>query len=272
MCLLTFKTLGRGKVHRQRNRVTGRVHILLLAALVGCNSPGKRELGTAEGARAAAAPTAPATERYRLDLDDDGVADELVLHKMSQPDGPGVYDSLETTLSRGGSHAVAGSWDPPAEPPFDVRDNRVSSTSLFVGRFPRAGTLVFLFGEDVSCCLQDLTVYRITARGLEPYLARHEFNFATRLTQGATAIAGTDGLSEMVGTSAPDAASAISYDPILVTALDATPRIDTAASAARTRAALGGFAGLAPRENVRVVTRRDSTRYVWDETRKRRLP
>jgi hypothetical protein len=62
------------------------------------------------------------------------------------------------------------------------------------------------------------------------------------------------------------------YDPVLVYRLTDPVRLDTAASIRATRAALGGFAGLKSRIDVMAVMRHDTTRYLWDETRKRRIP
>lgn len=246
--------------------------LLVLVGLAACSGAPKPEGDTAEQHAPTATASSPSSQKYELDVDGDQSTDELVLQRMAEPDGPGAYDSLKIVRSTGERYAVAGRWDPPAAVAFRMSENLVPSATFFVGRFPRAGTLIFLFGEDVSCCAQSLSVYRIGARGLESYFARPDFSLTAPIAAGARSIEGVDGLREVVGSSAPDAAYATSYHPIVVVALGEQALVDTAASVARTRAALGGFAGLSVRDDIQVVTRRDSTRYVWDSANRRPLP
>lgn len=218
---------------------------------------------------------ARAAERYRLDLDNDGVLDDLVLRATPHPDGPGAFNRLDVVLSTSGPHSVHGLWDPPGAETVAGSDNVVASKAMIVGRSLRAGTLIFLFGEDVSCCLQSVEVYRVSPAGIDKYFERREFAILKPVRQSRQEVAvleGVEGMSETVGSSAPDAASATTYDPVVVVRLEEQARIDTAASARATIAALGGFAGIGPRADIRAITRRDGERYLWDELRHRRLP
>lgn len=244
---------------------------LWLTLIAGCTAPAPDGGGNGNP-RGRDKTSASAHLWFRLDLDGDGALDSLMLHPASHPDGPGAYDTLKLSFANGRAHALAGRWDAPHHPQFNSRDNLVPSTVFFVMRSPRAGTLVFLFGEDVACCAQALSVYRVTAGGIAPYLARDEVTLIAQLEKGATRIIEADGLPEPVGGPTSDISSEVTYHPILVTALEETPRLDTAASVARTRLAFGGFAGLRARDDVHSIVRRDGTHYLWDTTRKRRLP
>jgi hypothetical protein len=226
-------------------------------------------------AQPGAQPRVARLEHHRLDLDGDGLADDLWLYPSSDPGEPGAYRRLQLKLSRSGTHTLEGSWDAQRQGNQSFTGNAVPSHAVFIGRFPRGGTLMFLRGEDVGCCEQGLEIYRITATSVEPYFKRPEFVFARPLTLSRAtnaSLIGQESLSETVGTSAPDAAVATNYEPILVYRLVERPQLDTAASIRATRAALGGFAGLTTRLDVIAVVRRDKTRYLWDEARKRPLP
>ena len=244
---------------------------LWLALVAGCTAPAPDGGGNGNPQGRDKA-SASAQLWSRLDLDGDGALDSLMLHPASHPDGPGAYDTLEVSFANGRVHALAGRWDAPRLPSFNSRDNLVQSTVFFVTRSPRAGTLVFLFGEDVACCAQALSIYRITADGIAPYLERDEVTLIAQIEKGAARIIAADGLPEPVGNSTSDVASEVTYHPIIVTALEERPRLDTAASIARTRLAFGGYAGLHARDDVHAIVRRDGTHYLWDATRKRRLP
>lgn len=218
--------------------------------------------------------TAPA-ELFRLDLDGDGKPDELLLWAAEHPDGPGLYDRVEFGLSRSGHRVISGSWDQVRATEHRQAGNLVSSRVLYVARFVRAGTLVFLAGEDVGCCAQAIDVYRVTARGISKYFESHEFIYTAPLKPSATAVTSLVGvrwMSEVVGTTAPGAVSALSYNPTVVIRLEERARLDTAASAIATRRATGGFAGVAFSEHVLMITARDSSRFLWDEQAQRRIP
>ena len=98
-------------------------------------------------------------ERHRLDLDGDGLPDEIIVHPTAHPDGEGAYDRLELRLSRAGKHFLTGSWDAASPGDQSLVANLIQSRVVFVGRFPSAGTLVFLFGEALGCCAQGLDIY-----------------------------------------------------------------------------------------------------------------
>ena len=222
-----------------------------------------------------AADTTPPVLRYRLDLDGDRLPDELVLRPSSDWDDSGTYNRLEVALSRSGRHILTGAWDPPDTVAYPRRGNLVASSALLVGHFPRAGTLLFLFGRDVGCCFQSIHIYRVTAHGISNYFHRSEFLFTEPLnlsSSTAATIVGLQGRSEATGTTAPGAPSGWTYNPHLVLRLEERARIDTAATAARTRAIDGGFAGVNPRNDVFVITNPDSSHYLWDNVHRRRIP
>lgn len=227
------------------------------------------------GAQGSSRPTSIKAEHHRLDLDGDGVVDELWLHPAADTADAGAYGELELRLSRSGKHRIRGNWD--RQPPDDrtLRGNLVNSQAVFVGRFPDAGTLILLRGEDLGCCEQALQIYQVTQSGPKPYFSRSEFVFRKPLVLSkhpSQTLVGQENPSETAGTSAPDAMVAGTYDPVLVYRLTDPVRLDTAASMRATRAELGGFAGLKPRVDVMSVVRHDRTRYLWDETHKRRIP
>jgi hypothetical protein len=66
--------------------------------------------------------------------------------------------------------------------------------------------------------------------------------------------------------------SASDYVPVNVIRLGRVARIDSAASAVRTRAKTGGFAGLSWRDDVLAVRTRDGVARVWDTRTGRLLP
>lgn len=219
-------------------------------------------------------PSSP-SERHRLDLDGDGVPDQVILWRAASPDGSGTHDRLEVRLSRFGVHSVTGRWDALRPGDGSIVGNLIASRAIFVAKLPEAGTVMFLFGEDLGCCLQGLDIFRITPTGLQSYLHRDQFAIMRPLNLRSTSVVqlvGKENFSETAGTSAPDAEVAGSYDPVLVYQLGAIARLDSTASVRATRAALGGFAGLSSRVDVMSVVRRDKSRYLWDEVHKRRLP
>jgi hypothetical protein len=230
---------------------------------------------TSVDAQASARPSLTSIEHHRLDLDGDGMADDLWLRPSADTTEPGAYRQLELRLSRSGRHQVTGNWDRQRPGDRSLRGNLVQSQAVFVGHFRRAGTLILLRGEDLGCCEQALEIYQVGPRGVKSYFSRPEFVFIKTFMlskQPSETLVGQENPSETAGTSAPDALVAGTYDPVLVYRLTDPIRLDTAASIRATRAVLGGFAGLEPRVDVMSVVRRDRTRYLWDETRKRRIP
>ena len=222
-----------------------------------------------------ATPTAPTAERYSLDLDGDGRTDDLKLYYTPDQQDPGAYNRLEVTLSSSGLHSVAGLWDPPDSTERIDYPNMIASSGMFVGRFPRAGILIFLRGENVGCCLQRIQIFQVTRAGLVPYYEADEWGFRYPLQvlpNEVTSMVGYRSLSEGTGTSAPDHTTGWTYNPLNVVRLEERARVDTAASADSTRKYWGGFAGVAPSQDIYGITRPDSSRYLWDEIHKRVIP
>jgi hypothetical protein len=226
--------------------------------------------------RVAASRSGPTGEVFLLDLDGDGIADTLTLHRIAHPVDPGVYDTLSVHLSLGGRHSIGGSWDALRSDEMQrFKGNLVKSRAVYVARFAHAGTLIFLFGEDVGCCLQSLDVYRASTKGLERYLNVEEFSLMDDLRpdpREITLLSTVEWMREAVGSTAPGYKEATTYGPVFVIQLDVRARIDTLASAAATRAAYGGFAGLSPQENIRMIVGRGGSRYLWDEKGKHPVP
>lgn len=234
-------------------------------------------LASAVGRAAAQRPdssAAPQPERHRLDLDGDGVSDEVTVWPTPNPDGAGAYNRVELKLSRAGTHSLTGNWDKLRDGDASVVGNAIKSRLIFVGRLRHGGALLVLFGEDVGCCAQGIDVYRITKAGVAPYFSRSQFSTIQPLDLRAAVplLVGQESQSETAGTSAPDAMVAGTYDPVFVYRFEARPRLDSAASVRATSEALGGFAGFASRIDVMSVMRKDRSRYLWDEANKRRIP
>lgn len=155
-----------------------------------------------------------------------------------------------------------------------LRGNRVPSRVIYVGRFAGAGTLVFLFGENVGCCLQSLDIYRVNPTGVSLYYHEPQFTFTKPVVQTdtVTSLEGISFLTELVGTTAPDALEAAGYQPRLVIRLGNIATLDTTATAAATRAVEGGWAGVSAPSSVLSILAKDSTRYLWDEAAGERIP
>lgn len=219
-------------------------------------------------------PLGKPVERFRLDLDGDGIPDSLIITAAGDSDDPGIYAQLEVVLARGGRHAIRERWDPPDES-FRGIGNLVRSHAVFVGRFARAGTLIFLAGPQYGCCNQSLEVYRVTPEGLARYYEEQEWGFSEPLRSSPDKvghIAGFRGLSEIAGSGYVGAVRSATYKPYVVVMLEETARVDTVASARLTRQHDGGFAGLESPKDVWVVTLRDGSHLVWDNAHKRVLP
>lgn len=215
------------------------------------------------------------TQAFSVDLDSDGTPDSLILHRLPKVEDPGAFDTLRLVLSRSGAYSIAGSWDAADSSVLArLHGNRVPSRVVYTARFARAGDLVFLFGAAAGCCLQSLDIYRITASGVTPYYHENEFKITSDLVPGdmPSSMEGIPTLSEVVGSTAPDAAVAATYKPWLVIQLLDRATIDTSATAAATRLHEGGFPGLNPSRGLLRIKRRDSTLYLWDEYARKRVP
>ena len=213
-------------------------------------------------------------EQHHIDMDDDGVADDLVVWSAAAGD-PGVADRIELRLSHAGTRVLQDSnrWDPPPDD-FKGTHNLVHSRLLYVAAFPKAGRLLFLFGANVACCLQNLTIYKLSASGPQKYFHAENSWYYSSPNPGSSG-AGTMALksiSEGMAPPTPEFVRASTYDPIIVYRLGEHIEIDSTASEALNRKALGGFAGLKSRSDVRAVVRRDSTRALWDDRAGRIIP
>lgn len=218
---------------------------------------------------------APNAERYSLDLDGDGQVDELTFYYTPHQQDPGAYDRLDLKLSSSGLHSVTGLWDSPRSTERIAYPNMVASPGAFVGRFQRAGVLIFLRGPDVGCCLQSLQIFQVTHAGPVPYFESEEWGYRYPLAvqpNDVTVMVGYRGMSEGAGTSAPDHSLGWTYNPLNVIRFEERAHVDTAASADSTRKYSGGFAGVVPTQDIFSIARPDSSRYLWDEVHKRVIP
>jgi hypothetical protein len=230
--------------------------------LIGCtaNAPSTQR----NGADSSAART---IESFSLDLDGDRRPDSLQLIALAYPTDPGRIVGLRVRLANGRTDSLTGNWDP-ARDDYASYDNSVPSRDVFVHTYPGAGTLIFLFGEDVGCCLQSLDVVRASARGLQHYFHRDAFaliQIMPPIGADPAFLIGYPSQSESTGTA--DTLKSSTYTPIHVIRLAAAARLDTARSIAWTRSRLGGFAGLEPRNDIEAV----QELYLWDSARRRRL-
>lgn len=79
-------------------------------------------------------------------------------------------------------------------------------------------------------------------------------------------------LTEVVGTTAPNALEATGYQPRLVIRLGEIATLDTTATVAATRAHQGGWAGVSAPSHLLSILAKDTTRYLWDEDAGKRIP
>jgi hypothetical protein len=244
------------------------IALVALAGIIGCRNDAPTAPSAPDPAVASDRKDASQIERFVLNLDDDDVSDELTLYPAPAPDGPGRYSRLKAVLSRSGTHTIEGRWDPPSDDDYPRRGNLIASQNFFVGRFQRAGTLIFLFGGTYSCCLPSLEIYRVSDHGVEAYFRADQFGFTEPLRPLAnevTVLEGIEWLSMPTGCSAPDVAQASTYQPIFVVRLEETAKVDVAESEKRTRETLGGFAGLVNAPDICAIRSRDGSRSLWDE-------
>jgi hypothetical protein len=217
-------------------------------------------------------------QKYRVDLDGDGVPDDLVLSRGQKDPDCDRYCTVDITLSRSGHYSFEGRWDTTRSQEMS-RGNLVRSHSLYIARFPHAGTLIFLFGVAGDGVLPSLDIYRIGAQGVERYLHRDEWAFTKPLApsdSSLTTIRGVATLMEFDGSNYPkaerDTTTPSTYQPVIVIRLAEHAVVDTAASIRLTRAATGGYAGLEYREDLRTLRRKDGTLILWDEKLRKRIP
>lgn len=208
-------------------------------------------------------------ERYAIDLDGDGRLDTLEVRPTPHPDGPGIFNGLYVALASGGRDSVAGDWDPAGDD-FPMAGNLLPTRTAFVQTYPRAGTLIFLFGESVGCCLQSLDIFRVRDHRLQRYFHSDEFSLVSPPEvdpDSGASLAAVTSLSE--GVDNTDTLQTSTYNPVIVYRLEQSgARIDTAASIEATRYRLGGYAGLAPNDDVLVVRHQ----FLTDLKRRQRFP
>lgn len=270
------------------------VRSAIILALCGCNPQQENRLD--ETGQSAASPVPDSVgvrprpdgataapilvERHRLDMDGDSIEDELIVYSMVEKDELAVFprteknDRIELLMSRAGRQSVDGDWgSPPAE--FSPDANLIPSKRIFITDYPEAGRLLFLFGPESGCCLPSLSIRRLGPSGAESYFDAEQFGFLKPpYVDGEKGVTMEVFLALGEGVDPPtDAfASASSYVPVQVIRLGRLARIDSVASAVRTREERGGFAGLSPRDDVLAVRTRDGVARLWDTGTRRLLP
>jgi hypothetical protein len=250
--------------------VRGRIMIGLVPVAVAC------AMGNAppDPAHDLGAGGPPILERLRVDVDDDSTADELLVYAAPTDADPGRAGALEVRLGGADRHRLTGRWDAaPAKLPATASVG--AAPIVQVGNFARAGHLVFLFGPSYGCCAQDLTIYRVSRAGFAPYYAAAEFTvdrLVPSSAEGEAMLEGRSGLTQPVSPPLGVDGEATAYLPVRVIRLGSEARLDSAASEQRTRAELGGFAGLEYRDDVLAVRRSDGTRFLWDVARRQPVP
>jgi hypothetical protein len=211
-------------------------------------------------------------ERHRLDLDGDGKPDDMIVWFADSVD-PGSIGKIEFRLSHAGTRILQDTlsrWDPPPRD-FHGTGNLIPSRRLYVADFPEAGRLLFLFGEEEGCCLQDLTIYRLGPAG--PALYGHPgevwFQSSPQPRPGIVATFAAALMTEAIGAPTKEFVKASTYAPVVVYRLGKTFEIDSAATIATTRRLRGGFAGFEYRTDVYIVRRRDKSPALWDVSARR---
>ncbi|HEY2376025.1 MAG TPA: hypothetical protein VGH98_08635 [Gemmatimonadaceae bacterium] len=213
-------------------------------------------------------------ERHALDLDGDSVPDSILVFR-GDSSAPGAASKIELHLSRAGTRVLQDSsrYDPAPEE-FNGLGNLLTSHLVYAADFYRAGRLVFLFGAKTGCCQQSLTIYRVSANGLQKYFYDPElFIDRTPVPQpNKVAVLAGRKLSEGVTPPSGEYASAVTYAPVIVYRLEDVPRLDSAATRALTRGELGGFAGFGYRTDVAALRRGNGSKLLWNLREHRPMP
>jgi hypothetical protein len=197
-------------------------------------------------------------------MDGDGIEDDLIVY----------HDRIELLMSRADRQSLDGEWGPPPAE-FSADANLIPSKLIFVTDYPEAGRLLFLFGPEYGCCLPSLSIRRLGPSGAESYFDAEAFGFyKPPYVDGEKGVTMEVFLSLGEGVDPPTDAfeSASSYVPVHVIRLGRVARTDSAASAVRTRARTGGFAGLSWRDDVLAVRTRDGVARLWHIGTGRLLP
>ena len=218
--------------------------------------------------------TLPEKKTFELDLDGDAKPDSIVLQGPLVPDGPGQYEKLTVQFANGKVAEVSGSWDDAREDEHPWSGNLLPTRSLYVAQFAEAGTLLFLFGEDLGCCFQSMQIFQVSEGTIAPYYAQQEFYITHELRpapEGVTLLTGLPTRIEETASSAPGAEKSISYVPTVVVRLATRAEVDVEASEEATRQRLGGFAGVRYREDLLAVTTTTGEKFLWSESEMRRL-
>ncbi len=247
--------------------------VILAASLVPACHKAPPSVPTA--ATTGPASTLPAETKFDLDLDGDAKPDTIILQHSSVLDEPGKFRHLTVKFANGKVAEESGSWDDARKDEFPWSGNLLPTQSIYVAKFSGAGTLLFLFGDDVSCCLQSLDIFQVRGSNLVPYYSRKEFTFTKELRpqpDEVTLLTGFPSLTEHTDSSAPDASDASSYLPTVIVRLGERAEVDVEASAEATRQRLGGFSGTDYREDILSITTTTGEHYLWNEKEKKRLP
>jgi hypothetical protein len=209
-----------------------------------------------------------------VDLDQDGIVDSLTLIAFPDSEMPPVFEALTLHLSATSLDTILrGYWDAPSEAHFQGGENLIASNDVFVARGPGDMTLIFLFGQGGIMPAQDLDIYAVSARGIRKYY-HAEFTFTSALVRDhghAVGFSGVVGWGEGLILPHGDTLEGGSYVPSIVLRLGDSVTIDSAASQAATRKALGGFAGYEPSADI-AVQMKDGSKFVISSKDHRRLP
>jgi hypothetical protein len=253
-------------------KATAILTVVLVASIApACHKPPPSAAGVA---LPTPAPAHSTETTFQADLDGDAKPDSIILQHSQVPDEPGKYRHFIVKFANGKVVETSGSWDEARIDDFPWSENLVPTRSIYAARFVGAGTLLFLFGDDVSCCFQSMEIFQINGDALVPYYSQKEFLFTKELRPQSGGVASLTGLptrTEGTESSAPDAVKSLSYVPTVVVRLAASAEVDIEASAEATRQRLGGFAGINYREDLLAVTTKTGEKFLWNEKEKKRL-
>lgn len=256
---------------------------LAVAALGGCRPSTPPAPSTPSVAKSSPAPELSLNGRpdgrvgpFVVDLDRDGVVDTMTLFEFPDSEMPPVFGALALHLSATSLDTILrGNWDPPDSAQFHGGPNLIATHDLFVARGPGDQTLLFLFGQAGIDPWQGLEIYAVSRRGVRRYYAPGPFLFDGPPTRKHGRIVGFSGLAggwpEGMIMANGDTLGGGSYVPTLVLRLGESIVIDSTATQAATRKALGGFAGYEPSADV-AVQMKDGSRFVISAKDSHRLP
>jgi len=243
------------------------IAIVAMLALNACSS----SKPSANDSAMSATPSS-VLEQQRLDLDGDGVPDDITVTRLDTSSASKT-GRIDLRMSKAGAHTLQ---DTVATAPdeFNGNGNLVKSRLVYVADFDRAGRLMMLFGALEGCCQQSLTIYRLGPTGPEPYFHAAEF-FVDRSPipqPGKVATIAGRRLSTAAASPSSEYISSVTYAPVVAYRLEETPRIDSTATKALTREELGGFAGFEPRADIAALRKRDGSKVLWNLREHRAMP